>query len=239
MIYDSMNDANQRVLQKIDGVAVGIVTNNKDPDQLGRVKVKIPALTGETESDWVRIAMPMAGKERGTLLIPEVNDEVLLAFHMGDISKPYVVGVLWNTKMKPPAGKDDQNNVRKFVSRAGHELTFNDKQGDESVSIVTKKGLKLELGDKQETIKLQDKSGQTIVTIKGGSSGQIEIKTGSTKVSFNNKGEAVVESMKKLTLKSTEIAIEATAKLTIKGGAAVDIQSNGMMNIKGTMVKIN
>ena len=239
MIYDSMNDANRRLLQKIEGVVVGVVTNNKDPDNKGRIKVKIPILTEEVESDWIRIATLMAGKERGSLIIPEVNDEVLLAFHMGDISKPFVIGCLWNDKEKPPAGKDDKNNVRKFVSRSGHELTFNDKQGDESVSIVTKKGLKLELIDKQDTIKLQDKAGTHGVTIKGGNSGEIEIKTGSTKVTINSKGEATVESMSKLTLKSTEVAIEATAKLTIKGNASVDIQSNGILNIKGSMVKIN
>ncbi len=239
MLYDSMNAANARILPRIDGVVVGLVTNNKDPDNKGRVKVKIPMLTQETESDWVRIAQPMAGKENGTLIIPEVNDEVLIAFQLGDISQPFIVGSLWNDKNKPPAGKDDKNNVRKIVSRAGHELTFSDKQGDESVSIVTKKGLKLEMTDKDETIKLQDKPGTNAVTIKGGSSGEIEIKSGTTKITINNKGDATVESTKKLTLKSTEIAIEATAKLSIKGGAMVDIASDGMLNLKGSMVKIN
>lgn len=239
MIYDSMNGANDRILQKIDGVVVGVVTNNKDPDNKGRVKVKIPMLTQESETDWVRIATLMGGKERGSLFIPEVDDEVLLAFHMGDVSQPFVVGSLWNDKAKPPSGKDDKNNVRKLVSRAGHELTFGDKQGDESVSIVTKKGLKLELADKKEEITVQDKQGSNKIMIKGASAGEIEIKTGTTKITINSKGDATVESTKKLTLKSTEIAIEATAKLSLKGGGMVDIQSDGMLNIKGSMVKIN
>jgi len=239
MIYDSMNAANDRIVPKIDGVMIGVVTNNKDPENKGRIKVKLPIFSQTIETDWIRIATLMAGKERGTLFIPEVNDEVLLAFHMGDISKPYVIGCLWNDKAMPPAGIDDKNNNRKIVSRAGHELTFNDKTGDESVSIITKKGLKLEMLDKSETIKIQDKGGSNIVTIKGGTASEIEIKTGTTKVTINSKGDATVESTKKVTIKSTEIAIEATAKLTLSGGAMVDIKSDGMLNIKGTMVKIN
>ncbi|MCC2685774.1 MAG: hypothetical protein K0R75_2673 [Paenibacillaceae bacterium] len=239
MIYDSLADANNRIMPKVDGVMIGIVTNNKDPENLGRLKVKIPVISSERESDWIRMAMPFAGKDRGTLFLPEVNDEVLLAFHMGDLSQPIVVGCLWNDKNLPPSGKDEQNNVRKLVSRSGHSLTFNDKSGDESVSLVTKKGLKLEILDKSDTIKLQDSAGSHTITIKGGSAGEVEVKSGGTKITINAKGEATIESAGKLTLKSTKVDIEAKAQMTLKAGAMLDLKSDGMINIKGSIVKIN
>ena len=83
------------------GVVVGLVTNNKDPDDLGRVKVKYPWLGDNIESDWIRLSSPMAGSGRGFLYLPEVNDEVLIAFEHGDVHHPYIVGALWSSTDKP------------------------------------------------------------------------------------------------------------------------------------------
>lgn len=98
---------------RIYGVVVGIVTNNKDTEKLGRVKVKIPRLSGEDESNWARVTSFMAGKERGAFFLPEVDDEVLVAFEYGDINMPYVIGSLWNGKDVPPENNSDgKNNIR-------------------------------------------------------------------------------------------------------------------------------
>src|SRR2546426_9457473 len=82
--------------KKLYGVVAGIVTNNEDPDGLGRVKIRFPWLSEDNESWWARIAAPMAGKERGAYFLPEVDDEVLVAFEHGDVNFPYVLGALWN-----------------------------------------------------------------------------------------------------------------------------------------------
>ncbi|HSI80971.1 MAG TPA: VgrG-related protein [Solirubrobacterales bacterium] len=82
-------------------VAVGIVTQNEDPDGLGRIRVKYPELGEETEGWWARIAAPGAGGGRGLMMTPLVGDEVLLAFEHGDVRKPYVLGALWNGKDQP------------------------------------------------------------------------------------------------------------------------------------------
>ena len=101
-LLDSGNGHGERV----EGVVTALVTNVGDPDDLGRVKVKYPWLGknqgAEIESDWVRIASPMAGAQRGFLYLPEVNDEVLLAFEHGDVHHPYIVGALWSNTDKPP-----------------------------------------------------------------------------------------------------------------------------------------
>ena len=81
---------------KMYGVEVAIVTNVKDPNKLGQVKVCFPRLPGKPESDWVRVVQPAAGAGRGFYWIPEVNDEVLVAFEFGDIRRPFVVGSLYN-----------------------------------------------------------------------------------------------------------------------------------------------
>ncbi|HEY4410960.1 MAG TPA: VgrG-related protein, partial [Acidimicrobiia bacterium] len=75
-------------------LVVGIVTNNNDPDKLGRVKVKFPTLTDKEESDWARVVSTGAGSSRGLQIIPDVNDEVLVGFEHGDVTRPLVLGGL-------------------------------------------------------------------------------------------------------------------------------------------------
>src|SRR5213078_4636927 len=94
----------------IFGVEIAIVTNVKDPDQAGRVKICFPRLPGKPESDWARVAQPAGGDGRGFYWLPAVNDEVLVAFERGQANRPYVIGSLWNGKDKPMKdGYTDEN----------------------------------------------------------------------------------------------------------------------------------
>jgi uncharacterized protein involved in type VI secretion and phage assembly len=107
------------------GVVVGIVTNNKDPDNLHRVKVRFPWLSNDVESHWARVAAPMAGKNRGAYFLPEVDDEVLVAFEHGQVDHPYVVGSLWNGKDNAPeSNADGENNHRTLRSRSGLTISL-------------------------------------------------------------------------------------------------------------------
>src|SRR4051812_31769405 len=98
MGLDSDSDTSARAERtgRIYGVVVGVVTNNQDKEGLGRVKVKFPWLSDADESNWARIATPMAGASRGVFFLPEVDDEVLVVFEQGLVSRPYVLGGLWN-----------------------------------------------------------------------------------------------------------------------------------------------
>jgi uncharacterized protein involved in type VI secretion and phage assembly len=105
---------------------VGLVT--KVDEQIpGRVKVHFTAFEESHETDWIRIATTMAGGNRGTFFMPEVNDEVLVAFERGEVRFPYVVGFLWNGQDKPPA---DHVRLRRIQSFNGHTISFIDASED-------------------------------------------------------------------------------------------------------------
>jgi uncharacterized protein involved in type VI secretion and phage assembly len=110
-------------LSQVNGIVIGLVTNVTDPLKQNRVKVHFPWLGDEQETDWIRIATMMAGQGRGSMFMPEVNDEVLVAFEHGDPRFPYVIGFLWNGQDNPP-GEDVRD--RKIVSKNGHQIRFLD-----------------------------------------------------------------------------------------------------------------
>jgi uncharacterized protein involved in type VI secretion and phage assembly len=120
-------------------VVVGVVTSLQDDERLGRVRVRYPHLEDQV-SEMARVATLMAGPGRGSVFIPEVEDEVLIALEHGDPRRPYVVGALWSKVDQPPAGDGDQeaNNHRFIRSRSGAVIRFDDKSGGERIEIIDK-----------------------------------------------------------------------------------------------------
>ena len=206
------DDLHGALAARIPGVAVAIVTNNQDPDKLGRVKVRFPWLSDEDESQWARVAAPMAGKERGIYFLPEVDDEVLVAFEHGDIRFPYVVGALWNGKDAPPAANDDgKNNVRVIKSRSGHVVKLNDEDGKETIEIV----------DKSEKNSIVIDTAKNSITITSDKDITLKAANGT------------------ITLDAKEVKTKSSAKSAIEAGSGMDIKASGTLNIKGATVNIN
>ena len=83
-------------MERMHGVGIAIVTNVDDPEKRARIKVKMPWFSENDESDWARLCAPVSGPDRGMLFVPEVGDEVLVAFEHGDMRMPIIVGGLWN-----------------------------------------------------------------------------------------------------------------------------------------------
>lgn len=225
--------------QFIRGVAAGIVTNNKDEENLGRVKLKFPWVSDEYESGWVRVVTFMSGAEQGSFFLPEVGDEVLVAFEQGDIHAPYVIGSLWNRTAAPPeTNSDGKNNLRKIKSRSGHELIFDDsaEEKTEKLEIHTNAGHTILLDDaaSAEKIEIVSKAGHKITMNDAPGQEKIEIvdKSGSNKIVIDSVQNAVsMESGMMLNIKANMVEIEGTTSLTLK--------SSAMVTIQGMPVKIN
>ena len=92
----------------IPWAVVGIVTDNVDPDELGRIQVKFPTLHDEPLSFWIRQISPNAGKERGIYALPEREDEVMVLFMQGSHDVGVIIGQFWNGIDKPPPEAKDK-----------------------------------------------------------------------------------------------------------------------------------
>ena len=198
--------------RRITGVVVGVVTNNQDPDGFGRVKVKFPWLSDVDESDWARVAAPMAGNKRGFYFLPEVDDEVLVAFEHGDVRFPYVLGALWNGKDAPPATNGDgKNNVRLIQSRSGHVIKLNDEDGKETVEIL----------DKSQKNSIVIDTAKNTITITSDQDITISASKGTIKLDAQN------------------VEIKSSAATKLEAGSTMDVKASGTMTVKGATVNIN
>ncbi len=152
--------------KRLWGVYPATVQSVTDPDQQGRVKVRLP---WSPDADagyeaWARLATLMAGNNRGSWFIPDVGDEVLVAFEGGDARRPYVVGALWNGQDNPPETMDTagQNNKKVIVSRQNIRIIMDDTDGQVSVTIQTPGGQEVVLKDTPASVELTDSNGNTI-----------------------------------------------------------------------------
>jgi uncharacterized protein involved in type VI secretion and phage assembly len=149
------------------GAYPALVTDIVDPDQQGRVKVKLPwspdAGNGSYEV-WSRLATMMAGNNRGTWFIPDKNDEVLVTFEGGNPRRPYVVGALWNGQDKPPEQMDGSGNnyLKTILSREGVRITLDDTTGATKLRLETPNGQSIVLSDADNSILAQDSNGNSI-----------------------------------------------------------------------------
>jgi phage protein D/phage baseplate assembly protein gpV len=238
---------------RVHGVVTGLVTNLNDPEDWGRVKVKY-AWLGEIESDWVRIAAPMAGSERGFYYLPEVNDEVLIAFEQGDVRHGYIVGSLWNGVDKPPKPISEVVsggvvNQRIVQSRSGHTVILDDTDGAEQIIIRDKTGKNEMIINSSENSMAINVEGDFTVTAKG----KITM-TSTQDMSLESKANGKITTQSNLdlkatsnltaqatsnaSLKGTQLALEGTAKSELKG-LTVSVNGSTMTEVKGALVKIN
>jgi Type VI secretion system/phage-baseplate injector OB domain len=202
------------------GVEVGIVTNVKDPDKLGRVKVCFPRLPGKPESDWARVAQPAAGDGRGFYWIPQVSDEVLIGFERGQTHRPFVLGSLWNGKDKPmQSAYTDDNSTVMIQTKSGHQIVLSDKSGDETIVIADKSG--------KRTVTFDVKAKKFL----------IEAKEGDVEVHAKKKIVFACEDLEIKTSKTVKADIGSNFDLKVSSKA--NVQASSQMTLKGSTVTIN
>jgi phage baseplate assembly protein gpV len=196
-------------------LVIGIVTNNNDPEKMGRVRVKFPALGGDMEGWWARVATLNAGSDRGMFMLPQVNDEVVVGFEHDDPRRPFVLGSLYTGKATPPADLMDE---------ATRKARFGVKS-DESVHVEAAKDMTLRSKEKM------------VVEVDGGpadysldAKGKVDQKSGAA---FE------IQANQSVTIKAAaSVTVEASGPLKLKG-ATVDIEgSGGPVNIKGAIINL-
>ena len=215
------NSGNKSEQGLVPGMVTGLVTNLNDPDNLGRVKVKY-AWLGDVESTWARMSAPMAGAERGWMILPEVNDEVLVAFEQGDIHHPYILGALWNSKDKPPKPNNEvfkggKVNERILKSRSGHMIILDDTDGKEQIIIQDKTSKnKIVINSKDNTITISvDKD-----------------------LSSNAKGATTIQSTGKITLKSMDDLSIECKNFEVNAQMNANVKANVGVNVQNAAAKI-
>jgi len=212
------------------GVVTGII-NDVDAEH-GRVLVEYRDIEDNMLSPWAYIAAPLSGKGRGALFMPEKGDEVLVCYGDGAFARPYVVGFLWNGEQTSP---ETEAHNRVIVTPGGHQLRFEDKDGDKRVVLKTKGEHRLAMDDKDKSVTLEstghhklqilDNDGKVVLTTQSGG-----------KITLENSGKATVEaSQNKITLGPDGITIEVTSgTLNIKSSAVTNVESSAAMNVKSS-----
>ena len=208
------------------GLHYGIVCQNKDPDNLDRIKVRLPWLdAGDTDqTHWAQLLTPMEGKKWGWYVLPDVDDVVVVMFIGGDMAQPVVVGGIWSkTDQSPEPNEDGKNNFRGFRSRCGHRMVFDD----------TKSGTKVWFADKttKQMVAVgkfpKDGAGPNICAAwKPPMSGDFGISISTME------GKMEITAKEKLSIKADNIKINAKTTIDMKAGT--DLQMEGTSAAKLT-----
>jgi phage protein D len=221
------------------GLVCGIVTNVADKEKLGRVKVSLPWLAPNFESDWARVVQVGAGAKTGALFLPSVGDEVLVGFEFGDSRRPYVLGGLLNSKsdfgeLKTAVAGSGIVTKRGIATPAANQLTFTDELPPGPPGSLPPIQSKIQLGTKGDKIGLvidqvagtvtlacnpkppESKSPNGVLTIECGGLGGITIKGG-----------------------TGGIKLETDGQLSLNGKMGVKIESSAMVEVKGSLIKLN
>jgi Rhs element Vgr protein len=213
------------LLPAINGLQIGIVVSNEDPDGEHRVRVKMPLVNKDEDGTWARVAAVDAGKERGFFFRPEVGDEVVLGFFNDDPRQAVILGMLHSSAHAAPLQGSDKNHEKVYQSREKMKLYFNDEK--KLMQMETPAGNKLILSEEEKVIKIEDQNGNKITMNQDGikleSSKAIELKA-ATELKLNS---------------GQSLTAEGGTNLTLKGTSGAEISSTAMTKVKGSLVQIN
>lgn len=241
-------------LAHTDGIMYGRVVKNWSSEDKGKLLVDLGVgEEGKTRTEWIPYAVPYAGNNYGLCFCPEVGTQVIVGFVSGDRNAPVVLGQVRDSSMdQPKETLDDKDDVKAIVTRGGHKIVFNDKDDAKSIEITTAGGLLLKLDDKSNTIVLSGKDGKNKLvvddkqgeielvaekkfTIKVGGKSSLEL----TATDMNAKANKVqIKADSQLSLGGSQTAIEGTS-VNVKGSGSLKVESSGVAEVKGSLLKLN
>ncbi|MCP4136617.1 MAG: rhs element Vgr protein [bacterium] len=209
------------------GPIVGKISDNQDPDNLGRVKVKLEELGDGMETNWIPILTPYGNSECGAFFLPEVDDVVVVTFIGDNPGSGIVIGGVWTDQQVPPEtgensgsdlNKDGENNLRFIKSRSGHQIIFDDKDGEEKIQILASDGAtRYEFLAADEMINIE-----TDVDLVISAKGKLAIEAEEGEIAFDKGFKVEVD----------ELAVESKS-------AAVKIKASQNITLEGANIKLN
>ena len=244
-LFDVIDEITEKQITKTEtgdnrifGVMTGIVAKNYDANMPGRVCVTIPVRDKDAnELQWARMAMTSGGKNWGHYFLPEVGDQVLLAFEQGNIEKPYIIGcVAKDTDRFLNRCTDEKNQYKKIVTKNGNTILFEDNQeGDgekDKIEIMTaQEEYRIALDNERKQINITDKEGKNSIAIRS--------EDGLMKIKAEKRIVIEVGNDVKLTLNGESGAVQLEcAKWTVKADNGVKLESNGSMHMSGTNISL-
>jgi Rhs element Vgr protein len=213
------------LLPGVNGLQIGVVVSNEDPDGEHRVRVKMPLVNDQEDGTWARVAAVDAGSDRGFFFRPEVGDEVVLGFLNDDPRQAVILGMLHSSAKAAPLEGSDDNHEKVYQSRSKMKIYFHDEK--KVMQLETPAGNKLTLSEEDKAIKIEDQN--------------------DNKITMNQDG-IKIESSKAIELKaSTELTVESGTSFTAKGGtdlklegtSGAELSSTATTKVKGGLVQIN
>ncbi len=218
--YDVPQPLAGALLPPIQGLHIGVVTSLEDPDHAGRIRVRLPLIAEQEDGIWSRLATLDAGNNRGTFVLPEIGDEVILGFINNDPRHAVVLGMLNSAHHPAPLNASNDNNEKGYVSRSEMKFIFNDDK--KSIVLETPAGNKITLDEDQTLLKLEDQNGNSIAMDSSGivisSAGDIGLQAPQGKIQMKDMAG------NSLALETSGLSVGAAAKLTLKGAM---IELNG------------
>lgn len=238
------------------GIQTGIVKENWNEEDKGKVLVEMTmGETGKTDTEWIPVMQPYCGNGFGQYFLPEVDSQVVLGFQGGDVNCPIVLGCLWNdTDLIPVETAREDNSLKKIQTKGGNRIELDETEGKEQIGIYTKGGISIGLQDETKLVQIKNEDGNTTLELDM-ENGEIKLK-GEKKITLSvggNDALVIDGNSNKITLSGDTIEINGkqslqmktqNAKLEgnmteLKAQGSLKANSSGIMELKGSMVKIN
>src|SRR5262249_49420049 len=197
--------------QRYYGVYEALVSDVNDPANEGRVKIKMPWFDEQMETEWCRVRQFYAGNGYGAFFIPEVGDEVLVAFIQGDMRLPIILGGLYNGADKPPSHRASDKDQKMIRTRGKHEILLDDTAGKERVRIKTQGGHEADLNDQDKKITIRTTGGQTLELDDQGNKVTISTPAGQSIKLDGNTGMITLSGPMTINLEATSLSLGGAA----------------------------
>lgn len=212
------------LLPGINGLQIGIVLSNEDPDNEFRVQVKMPVVDNAGDGTWARIASLDAGDQRGFFFRPELGDEVVLGFLDDDPRQAVILGMLHSSAKAAPLTGSDDNNEKMYQSRSGMKLHFDDDK--KIILIETPAGKKVTLDEDAGELKMMDENGNKIVMSSDG-------------ILIQSDGKIEIKAQQDVKVEGLNVEQKASASFKAEGSASAEVSASGSLTLKGAIVQIN